>query len=49
MSLTTIQIKKFPADLWRRLRVRTAERSQLIRDFVVEAIEKHLKATEKIK
>ena len=47
MSLIAIQIKKFPVDLWRRLRVRAAERDQLIRDFVVEAIEKHLKATEK--
>ena len=47
MGQTTIQIKKFPADLWRRVRVRAAERGQRIRDFVIEAVKKHLKSTER--
>ena len=47
MSLIAVQIKKFPADLWRRVRVRAAERNQRIRDFVIEAIEKYLKSTER--
>ena len=46
MSPTAIQIKKFPADLWRRIRVRAAERNQVFRDFVNEAVKKHLKSTE---
>ena len=46
MDLTTIQVKKFPEALWLRAKARAAERRQSLRDFVIEALKAHLKATE---
>ena len=46
MDLTTIQVKKFPHSLWLHVRARAALRNQRVRDFVIEALRAHLKATE---
>ena len=46
MDVTTVQIKKLPRALWQHVRARAAYRSQRVRDFVVEALKAHLKATE---
>ena len=40
--MTTINIKRFPADLWHKVRVAAAQRGVTIRAFVVEALVAHL-------
>ena len=46
MDVTTVQIKKLPCALWQHVRARAAFRNQRVRDFVIEALWAHLKATE---
>ena len=46
MDRSPIQIKNFPRGLWQRVKARAALRGQLVREFVVEALEERLKATE---
>ena len=46
MDVTTVQIKKVPRALWQQVRARAAYRNQRVRDFVIEALRAHLKATE---
>ena len=45
-TLTIVNIKRFPLDLWRAVRLRAFERGIPVRAFVVEALAAHLQTTE---
>ena len=42
-KLKTIQVKQMPSDLWRMVRASSAIEGVTVREFVIEALARHVK------